>query len=371
MLLLLSNINYRLEDKMEIMVAPISGDTFPRQLSMLRRLTRHGYKPAIALSSSGGCVCTYLAMASHWDPNELNRVVRSISSDHFITSWFTGVLECVPSVVAGMFMGSMYKRSLQTIKVFETYFSPSDLVDIEVWTSAVNEETGAVCLFCNRSQCEAIIKGENFKMRTYKSEPLNYMDGDITRICDSTLATSSVPMLIQPQLIGDKRYIDSGTKFASPLAPLQDEIKLLGKQEGGLHIIYINGYNIEVDLEVERMKNIIDQGRNIACHVIRGFVLHDRMVARNLICGSAPCSVLHFADVCVNALDIVYSRRRLTSSSLLEIYPITDMIINYTNFKGEDVIKIMDEVYDKCAGRLWWIGNPYIFMDVPGVNVHE
>ncbi len=356
---------------MEILVAPISGGYFPHQLAALQLLTENNYQPELALGSSGGNLSIYLAMASHWDPVGLRRVVASLNSDQIVRSWFPSLMSFVPSVVAGVFTGAAYRTSNKVYEFFRNYFTPLTMVETEVWNGAVNRDTGAVALFCNRGMNDALIQGRYYQHRLFKSEPLKYLNGDLDCICRSVVASSAVPLVFEAQEYNHQNYIDGGTKFASPLVPLQDELRVLGSSQG-LHITYINGYNVEEDYSHSQIPvDIISSGVSVTAHVVRGFVLHDRMTACELVrsdCGNG----LHYIDIHIpEAITSVRSRIHLCNSSMLEIYPRYKGSINYTSFTGEELLSVIDHSLPLLSARLWWVGRKDLFSDIQGISAEE
>jgi len=353
--------------EMKVIVAPISGGCFPHQLDFLWLLMLLGYNPDLCLGCSGGNVALFLALAAGWCPHGLKRVARSLHSRFFVESWFPSSLDFVPSLAAGFFAGAAYKKSGHAIKLFNTYFTPADIIEKEIWVGAINERSGSIRLFCNRSYEDAIIKGKHYDLRMFKSEPLKYLDGNVEQICQASVASSSIPLIIDPQRIDGKEYVDGGTKFASPLSPFQEELTHLAIKHGGIHIVYINGYNVEMDLK-DKPISIIDRGRNATSLIARGFVLHDRTVAYTIIRNAGE---VMFADVRSQALQQVYIRLSCCKSSLLEMYPLDDSSIDYTNFNGDDVINMMEETDKQHAAHLWWVGDKHLFDDIEGVLVHH
>lgn len=358
---------------MDLLIAPVSGGRFPHQMAAVRRLLRHGYKPEIMMGCSGGNITAYLTSAAHWDILHIDRIANSITSEYFVRPWFPGIIGIMTPMIASLFLKAAYRGSTKIQDLFCSYFTPSTVTDVEIWNGAVNRKTGSICLFCNRDFEPSLIKGRFLCRRMFKMEPLRYLKGNVEDICRSSVASSSVPFVVGPQLIGDSYYIDGGTKIASPLAPLQDEIRQLSAERGGVHIVYINGFDIEKDRSQaephERNgENIVEYTQSITDHIAMGIILHDRMTAYEIIhdrCSIAP----HYADVGVLALDEVISKVRDSSDSLLEIYPLDGSILDYTNFNGSDLLSMMERSEKLLAGRVWWNGDRDLFKGIEGVHL--
>jgi hypothetical protein len=335
--------------------------------------------PPLAVGSSGGNVSIYLAAAGRWTPQGIERVAESLSHKFFIEPWYPYLDTIVPAnigIAAGFFKGSLYKASDMSKRLFDSYFSPNDITEIEVWVGTVREDTGSICLFGNRCRNHSIIKGDHYDRRLFKSEPLQWLAGDVDKICKSSVASSSIPMVIEGQMIDGKKYVDGGCKFASPLTPLQDEIRAIARQQDHrIHLIYISGYNVEADTHMNHLRTIINHGHALGSHVVAAFVLHDRMAAIQIVKDiSASCQNacrddhhrVHFLDIESRAIDEVYRRLPQTESCMFELYPLNTDVLDYTSFDGGEVVAMMNKTDVEMAGHLWWSGRFDLFQDIPG-----
>lgn len=361
---------------MEVAILPVSGGRFPQQLAAIREICRVGEMPPLILCSSGGSVSTYLAMCARWDPLSIERVAHSVSDKHIISSWFPNFFNFVPSYFAGIFLGSIYKTSTETLTLFKTYLTTEDIKDREIWVGCTNDNTSASGLFCNKSKEESIIQGYNFNTSLLKSEPLIYLDGDVEQICKSVVASSTIPVIFKPQYINGKKYIDGGTKFASPAFALNEELRILGVKHGGIHVLYINGYDVEEDMKPREQKSMFRQGVDVTEHAIRSFIIQDRKLAYDLIndqgwassmgpercCHEIMESGIENRTYCacfpISKFEDVYKLRKNALSSLIEIYPKGSIeILEVDDFSGDDVVRVMKNALDVLHCRIWWHGN--------------
>lgn len=341
---------------------PISGGSFPHQLAIMKILMGVDYRPTLILASSGGNIATYLTMASKWDLCGINRVVRSISSKLFVRSWLPNSLEWIPSWIPGIFMGSIYRPSQDAYSVFRSYFSPTDVKDIEVWVGAVNNKTGKLCLFGNRNEEQSVIKSRHYQSSLVNSEPLKYLNGDVDKICCASIASSSVPVITQCQVIDGNEYTDGGVKYASPLTPLQGELSRIGDIMKGIHIVYVSGYNTRDNLTPQEMKpNIFTNGVSATSHIAKGFVIHDRLTAYSLI---ARYGSINHAVLDDKKIREIWDLRSQCSSSLVEICPESRDVLDFTDFEGQDVLDMMEESSTHINIQVWWVGNPDLFYSV-------
>ncbi len=351
-----------------VLIAPISGGHFPGQLAAMTKLSEQNYVPDLSLASSGGTVATYVSSAANWRNPQINVISGSLDYRLFIKSWLPIDLRFFPSPIAGIFFGALYKSSELIAKFFYTFFTADKIVKDEIWVAAINRRTGAVCLFCNRRRETAVIKGNHYLPEMVKSEPLHYLNGDIELVSKSVMASSSIPVLVSPQTIGDNEYIDCGAKFASPLIPLREEIRSLG--ENGLHIVYVNGYNLQKDLRVNRecgngevcidRQNIIQNGQSATDHIVRGLVIHDRVTAYGLIREKGEVNVIYHS---IDFLETIMEKREQISYSLLEIYPQECRVIDVVSFTGNDVTEAISYAAKRLQLIFWWVGPADLFAD--------
>jgi len=341
-----------------ITVLPISGGRFVIQLAILKLLSKYGFRPKIMLASSGGTVASYVACAGHWEPTGITRVAQSLDSRLYVKSWFPPKLDFIHSAIAGIFYGAIYDTSQYTSRFFETYFTPQTITQIEMWVGAINYRTGAVGLFSNMDRTQARIQGSHFSPNMFKCEPLHYLSGDLNKITDASMASSSVPLMVAPRQIQDEEYIDCGTKFASPLTPIQDEIHAIAKEEP-LHLFYINGLNVEADTTIREITpdfNIFTGAESMTEHVVRGFIIHDRMTAYEVIkigCGTPP----HYREYPIGYLEQIMKLIYTTESSLVELYPAFPChILTLSSFTGDDVVSAMEYAEPRLGIRIWWNG---------------
>jgi hypothetical protein len=270
----------------------------------------------------------------------------------------------------------MYATNPNPEKFMARFFNSESATKTEVWVSAVNEHTSKLGLFCNRSLEHSNIRGENYNVDTYNGEPLRYLSGDLTGISRSMIASCSIPIMIDPTDVCGNSYIDSGVKFASPLTPLQDEIRALSEKNRGIHMTYISGYDVETSLGISKKKKqgTLEKFETIPGHIVRGGVISDRSVAiqiiRSQVKNSNGTEAKRFRyGICpISSLNHLLARKKKCDSSLIEIYPIESIEIDILNFYGSDVVKTISKMRSKLGVRVWWVEskkNRNVFRDVP------
>lgn len=335
---------------MNIIVAPVSGGSFPKQVCIMWFLAKKiKYKPDIALGASGGAVSLYLLLAAEWNDYNIERVINCISSDTMVENVAPGIFRFLPGPFTEIMKGCRYRMSPSINTMFEQNFTYERICNIETWIAAVDNDTGYVDLFCNRSIDKCNIR-ESGRLPRYKAN-CNYINGDIDKIANAVKASSSIPGIFEPVKIDDKEYIDSGAKIGSPLSPMS---VVLEETYDTIHIIYVNGYDLESDPPMTGGSNIFSVISNAGNKVVRSMVEQDRNRGISIICKGRSANYKEFT---IDRLIDVFPRIQESESSFLEIYVDTESVINYTDFKSEDILEFISFCEDKIKCRLWWIGD--------------
>lgn len=349
----------------QVLVAPISGGSFCVQLAAIRELCKFNYKPNICLAGSGGSVTCYCANAGSWKESGINRIINQLSSTVFITKNDNPLMNIMPRDLIGYYAGYFYKSNPDPDKFLEKFFTKDSIQETEIWVGAINKCSGRLALFCNQSYKKANIQGNHFNVNMFNSEPLRYLSGDIRHIAKSMIASCSIPILLNSTDIGKNSYIDCGTKFATPLTALQEEIVNFGEKDDALHITYLSGYNVEAKLDVSEDEELdmADLFQTIPNHVVRGMVMADRSVAYRIIASKAN-NTLMYAVAPISSLDEIMSLRHKCNFSLIEIYPTTKVEVDIFSFTSKQLSNAVDKASEILGIRIWWDGNEKLFNNV-------
>lgn len=340
---------------MDVLICHVSGCAFTYQLGLLRHLTDVGYRPKLALGSSGGNAVNYIGAAAGWKSSGIERVAKTLSQDLFVSPWLSPPLL---GATRGFFEGSLYNQGKGLSDLLSRYFTPSLVMEQEIWTGTYNRKRQKARLFCNRSRESSIINPSNINTDLLPCLPAVYMDGNLDYIGKVSIASASIPALVPPQIIDGEPYVDGGVHCASPLLLMQDALLALGK----LHITYINSVdlgNSDGTVLSSNRLNILETGRTAASELVCGQILADRLSAFELLrCSGEPLHSLNFSCSLHN-MRAVRKLQRACSQSLLEMYPHScGTGVDITSFSGVDVIAAMKESYTKGRCNLWWSGDP-------------
>ena len=360
---------------MNILAAPISGGCFGIQLAAIKKLCEIGYRPDICFVGSGGTVACLVAEAGNWKPSGIDMVVSELDSKVFIKKKCKALFNVIPSDVVGYFSGYMYESNPTPEVFMKNFFTSKSVQETEIWIGAINKRSGRLATFCNKSYEKSIIKGDNFNTSMYNSEPLRYLSGDIVNISRAMIASCSIPILLNSRDIGEESYIDCGTKFASPLTSMQEEIKHLSVNS--VHIIYVSGYDVQRSLGViDNNKTSTMSGlfETIPNHIVRGMVIADRSAAYQIISSTTTLNnPVMYAIAPISSLKEIILERSKCQASLIEIYPVTSIEVNIFDFTSKDLAENIAISGDLLGIRLWWsckIGDKNrgrLFKSVPNI----
>lgn len=225
---------------MHIMVFPVSGNFFPVQLGLLSRLIEAEYDADLLMGTSGGAVCSLLALGSDWSVEGIHRLVKKMNPKLFLKNWWPNTLSFMPSWILGFFRGSVYNAGTEAEAFFNNYLSEDALTQKEVWVGVTNQTQERAQFFCNLKESQSMIDTRCFDShlkigQNTLCESLRFMGGDKDIFRQVTVAFASIPTLVPAKQIGEDHYVDGGVFFASPMTPMKDCLEEL-EDEDGLHI---------------------------------------------------------------------------------------------------------------------------------------
>lgn len=223
---------------LEVYIASISGGGFPAQIQQILYATEQKqiafndktenisdyYNPDLCMGTSGGNVALYIAISGNWNEGGIKRVVNMLNPEMFSQTWWPGPMSFIPTWVLGIFEGAVYKPGYGAETLLKAFNSPESIQRIEMWNTAFNKDQKRTGLFCNKSSNDSFVSPLTYSSFDFKTLPLQYLEGDISKISRTVIASASVPFLFKPVEIDNEEYIDGGVTYPSPLTPLQEEI---------------------------------------------------------------------------------------------------------------------------------------------------
>lgn len=339
---------------MYIFVLPVSGGGFVTQLAILQHLCISNIKPTITLASSGGNVAAYIAAAAKWKWAAIERIARELSPDLFASMWNQ---VSILSNVIGYYQGNMHNRGKGVNEFLSRYFTPKLIVKYEIWTGTYNKDRKQVRLFCNKNENDSIMDVSCIDHDLTQSMSVVFANGSIDLIGKVSSASASIPAIVPAQHILNEYYVDGGVAGASPLTIMEEPIlKYVNDNGTSMHIIYINSVDLS-NHNNKLLNNIIDTVKEVTGNMVRASTVNDRLAGYKLL-RYYPGLMNKENFVCTyeNLERIKFVQTKI-KYSMLEIYPHVESQINIINFTGEEIVKAIHEVYDKCRCRFWWLSS--------------
>lgn len=245
---------------------PCSGNLFAVQLGMLCALSiaygtngdLKNLPPDVVLSSSGGNMAAYTALASDWCRERILHNLNLYSSEAFLSNWS----DSSPSWFFIPFSKSVFRQGYGFRPLFRHLFSGKQLSAsrTEIWSGTFHRKTAQHRLFTNVSEERAklkpfvsLVEVGNLSRALHLGSDISpvYADGDIDLVADVCQASASIPWVIKPTLIRGEEYTDGGNMYASPLSSLDGAVFALSKGGNALKMFYLSPTNMSEMREAE------------------------------------------------------------------------------------------------------------------------
>ena len=374
------------------------------------------YQPDMAMGSSGGNMAIYLAMAADWSSEGIERLTANLNTDIFIRSWLPKSLSFLPSWLLGFHRGTMYRHGEGNPELFSRFFTTESIQRVEVWTGTYNKKCHKAQFSCNLCSGSSLINPIFFdhEKSLLNCLPHKYLCGNIYWIAITTIASASIPMVVDGQIIDDESHSDGGNMYASPLSVLSQDIcrivlnehrilnsnKLIVSSNGSinhiepsltgsynldetiieidvnknnfreisetlleqpiqrsLRLIYFSCYDMEKYYPDDDTSGFIELGRSIK-QIIHCSVLHDRNEAISLlqkICGanSHKIKYSHIHHMNTQLLAELFIKLDKCQHYVMCMYPHGSPSISYSNFTHQDILDKMAEARASYGVYVW------------------
>lgn len=210
---------------------PVSGGKFVNQLGLLceifvaKKKYNKGilkgskyYAPDLVFGSSGGNVSAYLGLAADWSDDGIERLAQKISSDIFIKSWLPKEFNFIPSWALSLSNGSFYRKGKGAVELFNEWFTPKTIKNVEIWTGTYNVTNKKAQFFCNLDKNESMIDClDIYEEKMFNMLPLKYLNGCLNSCAIASAASATIPGFVETQLFEELNYADGGITDSSPL----------------------------------------------------------------------------------------------------------------------------------------------------------
>lgn len=222
-----------------VYVLPVSGGALVSHLALLQEVydarikandgIKKGYfsyAPHIAMGSSGGNVSAFIAQASDWTSEGIERNVMHMNSALFLKKWVPNELPLIPDLPIGLLKGSFYNQGCGANELFKRLFTSESIQRSELWLGAYDIKHKKAQFFCNRSPSNSYISEPFFneEQSLYFSRPLIFTRGDVDMLADICIASATIPATVPSKEIKGLLYADGGVMYSSPFSVLHKEI---------------------------------------------------------------------------------------------------------------------------------------------------
>lgn len=378
-----------------VITAHISGPNFPYQIGLIHELTKAnqlifektGIKENwdLGLGSSGGNLAIHILNASRSNNSKLKYFSSLINSTLFARRWIPFFLEIVPSILGYILYGTLYKEGYGGYETFcRIYKNTSRDEDIEIWTGTYDVDMKRAQFFCNKSRNDSRINQSFFdhEQELYASKSLIYCNGNLKMIYESALASASIPLMVPYAKINGVNYGDGGIMYASPLTVFYKEIyRIVSCEERKIYsnndieeteenkciVISDENYESQKNLRLyyimransSAMKVSKTSKVDVFISAINASSIQDKNSAINLLIMLSPEGIENERFMNINfehLADIIQLYKR-HKHYILCLYPHADSSLNLANFKGQDVLDMIDECCKGYGCEIWYSKN--------------
>jgi predicted acylesterase/phospholipase RssA len=252
---------------MRAYVLPISGGYMPAQVQLLITLSRAGFTPDIAFGCSGGNVAAYIGLASEWDPDTMQEMMKQLSkSIKFKSKPRLSSITVALGLVSSE--DGMYEET-GVEEFFGKYITPQSNSNTEIWTGTYNKLSNKSVFFSNKSKADSLLQVDIDQRISCCEEPV-YLNGDVTSLFLVSRASATIPMLLPDVYISQEAHIDGGMNWSTPAVPL------LENSDSILHIVHICGNNTDVPDVKSRNTNFVSETFKLFSIMSNGHIIQER-----------------------------------------------------------------------------------------------
>ena len=387
---------------LRVYVLPVSGGALVAQLAFLIELcnARRKYDsdpthlyPHLVLGSSGGNISAYIGLAALWSEAGIIRIASQMEKDMFIMNWWPEYLDALPSSIIGVFQKSLYRPGYGVKQLFKNNLTIDRVQYTEIWTGTYNVTRSKAQFFCNRREGTTLINNDRFEGERilYNCEPLTFTNGNLNLIADITIASASIPVLVENKPIENCVYSDGGTAYSSPLSVFMPELLRIISGNTEINSIAHKVEIIEQDL-IDSHTHVIDS-HSIEKYHLQLIYFSCCDLYTNSIDKNTPNGIAGEAGMTINAMlnslevldpsksiDLIkilahdsninhfhYTSLNTTKLSellkeldqkmhyVLNLYPHGQISINLLDFDGKQVIDKVREIQTGYGAHVWYI----------------
>lgn len=330
---------------MKLLISPISGEKFPKQLYFCLQLCEANIKPDLILCSSGGCLSTILASFAQWDKDKLYKICEQLSSDHFFEKRFFYYFNMFFSEYVFNVSNEGKKFFLQFLDNYTENFNTMP----EFWIGTYNKCKQTPTIFHTKNDflnfhkkcCDLI----NFDIKPIHKD-------DRSTFFKAIFASCTIPGLVRPENMSGNYHEDGGLFSASPVTLLSGCIEE-SFEEKELHIVYLNSRIFTETEEIESgrfLKNFM----NSVTYMIRSSCAVDLNKAFNIFQKRVKKFTFHEFNLTSSNLKLYEEFIKDKNNSFLEIVCKDTRKLNLPAFKKGEICKLFKYYEKNSYCKLYW-----------------
>ncbi len=391
---------------LRVYVLPVSGGALVCQLAFLIELYKARIKidndrtkiyPHLVLGSSGGNISGYMGLTGGWSEAGIIRMAKMMERDMFLLNWWPENLDFLPSSTIGVFQNSLYRPGYGIKSLFRNNLTPARAQYIEIWTGTYNVTKRKSQFFCNKKEGQTFINKDRFEKERvlYNCEPLTYTNGDLDLLAEITIASASIPVLVENKPIHDCIYADGGTAYSSPLSVFASELLRIVTGNSEITTLNNNVNLVEEDIIANKSKNNnLNKNNNLtsdkyslqliyfSCYDLCN-TTNDKLIPTNITRGAemtintmiTTLEILdrsksidlikylaednevkhfHYPSLTTSKLSDLIKELETKKHYVLNLYPQGNPSIDLLNFNGQIVIDKIREIQTLYGGHVWY-----------------
>lgn len=324
---------------MAIFVLPISGGAFPVQLALMLEA---GISPKLMLGASGGNIAAYLYSACDGNETKLKEIVSMINKNMFISG-----------SKIGAFLRGHFLKGKGVEELFSKIFTEESIQKHEIITLTCSQDEMAPRVFSNKNKNSSFF-GELDKIDDilFQIKEVEHLDGKMNEIAIITMASASIPGLVEPQIFNGKRYSDGGVCYASAFTPLssyiRDKLSLETTREP-VQMIYMACYNMKLIGSMEsqyqgKLRHILE--------IAHFATLQDRANAIDFVSHFGSMVLEEKENVSRDQLRLRLSQIQNKNYAMI-LYPQGYPEINIIDFTPQNILDVMEIARQNYSYYLW------------------
>ncbi len=344
-------------NRITIVTCSISGGSFAKQLGLMCDMFARDMDsiPKVWMGCSGGALACWIALHNDLDPIRIREYLLQLDHSTYSKHWILGVegwrgmlARWITRTLGSYGVPLSYSSLRQGGRGLPPNINNGLLDSIELWMGLLDYDTGKFLTVCNKSRdvltkISAVNPDDTINI-TPEMSLRSYVE-----------AATVIPGYVDPPLIGDRRLMDGGLTWPTPLTHYIEQLR--GKNIAVIHF----GYG-----DTETYTKYRGQSkpwpmvlRNIFTQVNSVRIAYELQLIREMLLQYADAYGMIMVDrmwIRPTELEI---KNIMTihkeSPSLLDVFALSDDDPDLFTFTGTELVRSMENVKDNIGVRAWWL----------------